>query len=136
MASKSLILLCCLALSGCYTGPCVAPDLLSPEPIRNCYYQLEVTDIGQNNFITAKVPANLHLLDKDNRPIEPFARPFPSRPTQEESNKVSNRAFTFHVIDLQEVQKPLEKGKIYEFVRKGNSPSLELVRERLPIQKP
>jgi hypothetical protein len=133
MTRKSVLWLSWLVLSGCYTGPCVAPDLLSPDPIRNCYYQLEVTNIGPNNFITAKVPANLYLLDRDNKAHEPFGRPSPSRSTQEESNKVSNRMFTFHVLDFQEVGKQVTVGQIYEFVRKGNSPSLEFVRE---LQRP
>jgi hypothetical protein len=108
-------------LSGCVSTPCVAPGEFSREPILSCYYQLEVTEVRPNNFITAKVPDLLY--DKEKQ--ESFKRP----------NSDAAKTYFLYVKNLDKVGNPVVAGRIYEFVRHSNSQAFEVVHELIREDK-
>lgn len=108
LAPRRFLLLGFLALfTGCTSGPCVLPNQLSKvfsiKPDRSCYYVLTVTSIDMNNyFVKGKAPG-------------------PPDSTSGESPEVA-----FRVRDLDKLGNVIQINKMYHFIRRGNSPYLEL----------
>jgi hypothetical protein len=118
---RSLLPLCLIALvSGCTSGPCVAPteisEVFSIAADHSCYYKITVTSIDMNNYLVkGKTPAGA-----------------PDGPT-------NSPDFAFRVRDLDKVEKHVQEHiknqKPLYFIRHGNSPYLELFVEEPIVRK-
>jgi hypothetical protein len=107
MISRVLLLFGFLILlSGC-AQRCVYPDAISEAPASQCFYHLKVTDVStEKRTITAQIPDRLNHSD---RPPD---------------------SFTFRIREFDELNKEIEKGKEYYFIREGNDPFLDIFYEK------
>lgn len=118
ITGRSLLLFGFVALlSGCVSPPCVPPNELSKEPVKSCYYQLEITHVDEpNKRVSGKVPNVLVIYDREGN--EEFPTP---------KNEYTGKEFTFTISHFETVKDQLIEGKVVEFVRHANSPVMEAV---------
>ncbi len=106
---RSLLLIGCLALlSGCFRNPCVGPGLqVSDIWVPECTYKVMITHVDMTKYVvTGIIPGDQDVIV---------------------DGKKSKFEYTFHVVDLDKLgNNVIKKDGTYWFLRKGNSPYLEL----------